>query len=1196
MQGERLGSYLIDRELGSGGMGKVYAATVVGRAPGLSAGDRVALKLVHPHLLETDGFFMRFMREAQLGASIQHANVVRTLMADADVADGASRHFLVMEYVEGQTLGALLRELDRVPEELCRHVAREICKGLGAIHDAGVVHRDLKPENVLITQEHVVKVMDLGIARLADEALRLSQTGAFVGSVEYAAPEQFEGGDLDARCDLHALGILLYELSSGQHPYRGDGLRGVMKRVCEEPPRRLGEVNPQLSASFEEIVHTLLAKSPEDRFASAAELLAILEEGDDSVWWKQRALAIRAETDRPLRRIRIPRETAVYGREPEIDELCALYHTARSGAGQVVLIEGEAGIGKSRLVDELIGRLQRRGEDFNFLFGSYPPGGAATASGAFSTAYREHFGEAGSGAYLAPTPILVPAFDALLSGECAPTGVELLTKDSLQTCFVNVTRALAAERVTIVLIDDLHFAPDEGRALFTSLAMAVPGQRVLLLGTTRRGAPDNWVAGLTRLPQTTHVPLARLGPKDLARLLADSFKSEQLAHSLGVQVGLKSDGNPFFAFEIIRGLREGDFITQTSEGSWVSSQIIDEIEIPSSVLDLVNARVSGLSEAERDVLDVACCFGFEFDPLTVGEVLGLGRIPVLKCLGQIERQHRLVRASGRRYVFDHHQVQEALYRSLSELLREEYHGAIATALESRNGAAEKAAETLDGALCVDLCEHFLRGANGESALRYLGAAEAHLTKAYQRAQVADLNERALAVPGLLAGKPRVKTLLRLCGVNSSLDGLSRRARQEECAREAEALADELDADELRWETANAIGWCVHRSSRHAEAEVAFRRALDIAIRRGDLRAEAGATGNLGLACQAQGRVDEALAHHERYLALSRELGRREGEAIALGNLGLVLRSLGRLDEALECHEQSLAIELERGNRAGVASDTANISLVLKSLGRLVEAREHAERSLSLSRECGNRLAEATARGSLANVFTAEGRLTEAREHLESQLALCREIGDREGAGVAQHNLGHVLRETGEREDAEKRFTQCLQQCAEIGFRHLAAATHLMLGSLRGASGGQPSLAAACDLAHELGAPGWETLARCELALLPGGDAQDAVAAFTANEARLEAEERLEARYLLWRATGERAHLEEAKRLLDEAVAHVDDTTRHSMLTNLRVNRAITAAWNRDQSGDEHDDDDDDNGDEDNGDDKRRGSEAVTRAG
>jgi len=1132
MQGERLGAYRIDRELGSGGMGKVYAATVEGRAPGLRTGDRVALKVVHSHLLETEGYFMRFMREAQLGASIQHVNVVRTYMCDAIVANGAQHNFLVMEYVEGQTLGELQRELDTVPEELCRHVGREICKGLAAIHGARVVHRDLKPDNVLITEDHVVKVMDLGVARLTDEAIRLSQSGAFVGSVEYAAPEQFDRGEVDGRCDLHGLGLVLYELSCGQHPYRGDSFPVVMKRVREDEPRRLGELHPQLSAFFEEVVHTLLAKSRDDRFASADELLTVLEEGEESAWWRRRALALREETKRPLRRIRIPRQTAVYGREQELALLDACFARAAEGDGQVVLIEGEAGIGKSRLVDELIVRLRQRGDDLNFLFGSYPPSGAATAAGAFSAAYREHFGEAGSAEYLRQTPILVPAFDALLMGESAPAGVELLTKDSLHTCFVNVTRSLADERVTVVLIDDLHFAPNEGRSLFTALAMAVPGQRVLLIGTARPGVESDWVAGLTRLPQTSHVGLPRLGPKDLAQLLADSFKSEQLAHSLGVQVGIKSDGNPFFAFEIIRGLREGQFIRQNDDGTWVSTQIIDEIRIPSSVLDLVNARVASLTQEER-----------------------------------VERAHRLVRASGRHFVFDHHQVQEALYSSLPEVLREEYHAALAEALETRTNAAADDVEKLGGALCMELCEHFLRGARGASALRYLEPAQTHLTKGYLHAQVVALTERALAVPGLLTGTVRAKTLLHIA---AALSRMGRRARQEECTREAELLAEEAGDDDVRARAANALGNVFSQTSRQEEAEAAYGRALAIALARGDRNIEATATGNLGVVFYTQGRLDEAREHHERRLALSRESGDRAGEAVAAGNLGGVFRAQGRLTAAHEHYERHLTLSREIGNRAGEAAATGNLGTVFRSQGHLGEARSHYERHLALSREIGDRLGEATATGNLGIVFSTQGRLVEAREHYARHLVLSGEIGSRQGEAIAQHNLGCVLWEEGENDRAKTCFAASLALSEEIGFRYLVAMTHWMVGSLhavaREPGRARESLLAARDLAQEMGVAGVETLARCTLALLAGGDSDDALVAYAENEERLDVEDRREARYLLWCATGDPAHLQDAKRLLDEAVANVDDTTRHSMLTNRRVNREIVAAWQADSDG------------------------------
>jgi serine/threonine protein kinase len=175
--------------------------------------------------------------------------------------------------------------------------------------------------------------------------VRLSQTGAFVGSVEYGAPEQFRDPEtVDARADLHALGVVLYELATGVHPFHAGGFHAVVRRILDEVPRPAAELNPQLSPFLEEVVRTLLEKDRQRRFASADSVARVLESGEESEWWRERAAAIRSSTKRPLRRIRIPRETAVYGRDADLARLRALYETSRAGDGQVVLVEGEAGI------------------------------------------------------------------------------------------------------------------------------------------------------------------------------------------------------------------------------------------------------------------------------------------------------------------------------------------------------------------------------------------------------------------------------------------------------------------------------------------------------------------------------------------------------------------------------------------------------------------------------------------------------------------------------------------------------------------------------------------------------------------------------------------------------------------------------------------------------------------------------------
>ncbi len=1208
MIGTTLGPYRLTAELGSGGMGRVYRATVEGRARGLEAGAVVALKLVYPHLLEQEGFFKRFLREADIGRAVVHENVVRTLDADVLLVDGKPQHFLVMELVEGQTLRELLRELDRVPEDLCRHVGCEIAKGLAAIHAVGVVHRDVKPENVLITRSHVVKIMDLGVARGALAGPSLTQTGVFVGSLLHAAPEQLSaGGDaLDGRTDLFGLGTVLYELATGVHPFHTDEVSKTLQRILSEEPVRVGTRNPQVSPFFEEVIHTLLSKSREARFASASELVRVLEEGETSPWWRAKATAIRTETRRPLRRIRIPRETALHGREAELERIRALYARAKEGDGQVVLLEGEAGIGKSRLVDECVALLQREGEDIHFLFGSYPPGGAATASGAFCTAYREQLGaealEETLKTVLPQSRLLVPAFAALLRGESTPPGSEALTKDSLQTCFVLATHALAAERTTIVLIDDLHFAPEEGRALFTALAMAVPGHRILLFGSTRRGPDDRWLGHFDRLG-ATRLPLARLGPKDVARLLVDALRSERLAEELGWRILSKSDGNPFFVFEILRGLREGRMLTQHPDGTWGTTGVVADIQIPSSILDLVGARLADLDAEDRDLLDVASCAGFEFDPALVAAAVGAPVLPVLKRFAAIERRHALVRAAGRRLVFDHHQVQESIYGALYEQTREAYHAALGEALEARHGAATKDPAALDGALCVELAQQLLEGAQGEKALRYLDGALTHLERSYLNEAALALADRALAMPGLLTGAARVGVLTRKA---ERLQLLGRREPERAALDEALALSDALGAPLPRARVRRALGEHLWRTSRYAEAETALEAALPLFQAVGDRAGETAATRNLGIVAWHRGRLAEARARFERCIELSRELGDAAGVAGATANLGVVLDNLGLAVESRAKLEEGRALARSIGHRQFEAVAIGNLGLALHGLGRFEEAQAHFERHLDLAREIGDRQGEASASGNLGLVLRAQGRFSEARSRSTRHLELSREIGYRKGEALAERHLGYTSLGLGDLVDARVHFDRALEAARQLEDRlnewqALVALATLddeegdvvsagrrfdEAARLRGDGGGSAVAADAClvrgafltrqgrceEARVELDAalasakrrsvPDVEVLVHAWRTHLSGDVIGEAIAAaeqgLRDHGARLAPPARMQAHWLLFRATGSRAHAQEARRMLDAMLALAPKECREPMRRNVRLHREILA--------------------------------------
>jgi tetratricopeptide (TPR) repeat protein len=904
--------------------------------------------------------------------------------------------------------------------------------------------------------------------------------------------------------------------------------------------------------------------------------------------------------------MRVSRETALYGRDAELGTLAAAWERAKAGDGRVVLVTGEAGVGKTRLVDEFTTRVQREGDEVHVLFGAYPPGGAATEVGAFATAFREHFGAEGLEARLAPyltvTPLLVPAFAAMLRGEPTPAGQEPLTKDSLQTVFVHALRALAAERPTVLLIDELHFAPEEGRALFAALALAAPGHRVLLLGTARRGVPEEWLASLERLEHVTQTGLGRLGPRALQELLADALRSERLAEDVSARIAVKSDGNPFFVFEILGDLRERGVLERRPDGAWSTTSEIRDIRIPSTVKDLIRTRLEGLEGDDRDLLDVAAVAGYEFDAVLVGDALGLGRIPTLKRLARIERHSRLVRSAGERYVFDHPQVQEALYAGLAAPLAREYHAALGDALERNSGAAAaKRAEEVDEEVVLGLADHFLKGGQGARARRWLGPALGVLERRQLADPAAETAGRALATKGLLAGRDRAEVLLRRA---EQLEVLGRREEEREGLEEAVRLADEAGDFALAARAHRALGshsWAV---SRYDEARTRLEEARTLAARGGDRVEEVRAMVALGEVLRSQGRYEDAsrllteslqrareVGDHgleaqaaTSLAAMARNLGRyveaerhllealetaraagdRRNEASALATLGIVLGHLGRYEESRRHLEAALATARAIGDRHTEGLATGNLGLVFASLGRLDRALEHPERWLAIAREIGDRNCEGNAAGSLGLALKEAGRVEEARAQHERHLEIAKEIGDRLGREHATYALGLLADLEGRADDAERLLEAVVALQRESGHRRGLAYSLLALGRLLASRGrvdpAREALEGARVLARMMGLAGPQALAAVHLALLPGGDVADAKATVAAHEERLTHAERLEARFLLFRATRERAHLEEAHRLLLVLRDGTPRNLRDAMYGGSPLRREVLAAW------------------------------------
>jgi eukaryotic-like serine/threonine-protein kinase len=256
------GRYRLEEVIGRGGMSTVYRGT------DLSLDRVVAVKVAMDPLLERDPVYAsRFKREARATAALSNPGLATVFDAGAD---GPTR-YIVMEYVEGRDLAAILRDERPLDIRRAERIAEQVADTLAAAHAAGIVHRDIKPGNIMVTPQERVKVLDFGIARTTD-GVNLTQTASVLGTAPYMAPEQAMGQPADARSDIYSLGCVLYEMLTGRPPFTGDLPAAVLHQHVRVDPKPPSQLNPNIPPALDALVMQLLAKSPDDRPQTAAEV------------------------------------------------------------------------------------------------------------------------------------------------------------------------------------------------------------------------------------------------------------------------------------------------------------------------------------------------------------------------------------------------------------------------------------------------------------------------------------------------------------------------------------------------------------------------------------------------------------------------------------------------------------------------------------------------------------------------------------------------------------------------------------------------------------------------------------------------------------------------------------------------------------------------------------------------------------
>ena len=694
--------YRLDSELGRGGMGTVYRAT------DLELQREVAVKVLSGSGQTTDGR-ERLIREARAAAALNHPHIVTI----HDVGEAGGLPFLVMELIAGPRLSqAKPTELERVVD-----IAVQICAALEHAHTNSIVHRDLKPDNVLLSgtgSASTVKLADLGLA-LPAHGTRISRAGVIVGTAAYMAPEQALGQPVDGRSDLYALGVVLYELTTGRLPFTGDDPLTVVSQHVHAPVVPPRVLRPDLPRALEAIVIKLLAKDPAQRFASATEtrtaLLEALSSKDEPT--STDATSAVAILD-ALSRGRL------VGRGTELAEARELWRRAREGRGHAVLLSGEPGAGKTRLAREIT--IQAAVEGALVLTGGCYEYEATTPYLPFVEAFRRWVREEQNddklreilGDAAGQIAKLAPEIETRLGPfpevhQLAPHEERLLFFDAVAQVFSNIAR----RQSLLFYADDLHWADHGTLWLLGRLLRQLRDQRVLIVGAYRETELDRThrlsrsLVDWNRERLITRIVLRRFNESETGDQLS-ALLGEHVSGEFAVAVHRETEGNPFFVEEVLKALVESGSVRRESSG-WRRCDM-DQLLIPQSVKEAIGHRLDRVSQECNELLRLGAILGkvFTFQELTTASEQNEDAL--IDALDEATGAQLIAPTSDDSFSFTHDKIREVLYEELNPIRRRRLHRRVAEGLERNRASFCCGSEKL--------AHHYIQAGDLERGLQY----------------------------------------------------------------------------------------------------------------------------------------------------------------------------------------------------------------------------------------------------------------------------------------------------------------------------------------------------------------------------------------------------------------------------------------------------------------------------------------------
>jgi len=1133
--------------IGSGGMGTLYRVSDEAHRDevhrdGAGENEIIALKTVRLSGVATEASesVKCFQREFQLLTQLRHPNLVSVY--DYGTTTGGKLYF-TMEWVEGRNLEPDKQSLE---PEATTAVMVQICRALAYLHARGVIHGDLKPQNVLVmagagdadSMAYRVKLVDFGLAH----EIRSPEDRARYYTPGYSAPEVIYPHPVDQRADLYSMGAMWYALLVGKPATFMFGAERLIQLTLEEALKTQGQIPKAIGA----VITRLMATVPETRYSSANEVIEAVNGITGSTY--------KLETRETAASYAL--RTHFINREEELEVLRAAWERAQADEGQVVLVSGEAGVGKTRLVAEM--EVQAELEGARVVWGQCVERG--------SEAYRpwnevlrvlvryvESADEAtGKTTMQQAGPVLAALLPQLwerdyMAGleppaELEPQAAQLRLNDAI----LQVMRTAARLRPTVIVVENMHWADEATLELLRYLSR-VPGSVNLLVCATYRDDEVDSEHLLETLngERVQRVRVPRLLPEVTTDLVCSMLGLERLPALLPERVYQTTGGNAFFVQELIRSLAaEGKVLRRTVEGWQVDGEALQKAQLPESIQQVVERRLVQLSKNARRVLEWAAVVGLVFWEEVVVELVSweevvveagqVMRAEVRAALGElIEQELVVVRdetsfVGEREYLFLNPTVREIGYESMPQGERRVCHSRVANWLITRSNEETKhlglIAEHLDRAGQTEQAVTYLRRAGEQAAAQFANAnAVGYFSRALELTPEDDLADRY----ALLLAREKVYNL--------------QGARQAQI-RDLEALAALAEASpDAQWQVEVAL-----QKARYAEAIgdfpatiAAAQKAVRLAQATQDAISEAASYVHWGRALEWQGDYDAAQVRLGKALALARMAGGRQVEATCLHALGSASMYQGDPGGAIGPFEKAMHIYRELGDRRGEVRVLNSLGFAYLSQGGYARARDYLTQALTVGRETGNRRGERVALINLSLLCHHQGDNETAQEHCQRALLLTQEIGGYPYKGYVLTNLGHALMGLGHFEQAVAAYQQALDIRRELREPHLAMESLAGLARISLAQGNVKQAQAQVE----------EILSYLEKTTLDG--AEEPFRVYLTCYHVLRTDQNAQA----WTV------LNTAYWLLQEQAAKItDEEMRRSFLENVAAHREIIEAW------------------------------------